>query len=253
MSLPPVLDNETVIFSYGSLLEHERLRALLRHRGEFSIVETSSVPEAAHLIAENPDGIVILRGVRLDNVRVSVVTEAILRRWYRNMGGELQSLIEAGVTTVETPEAAYLYARPAFPAEWGRSLNGGLICNLTVEEVAILDKYEFEGVLKRTRTPALAIGGTEYVPEHIAFYAGTMSPKEITDDEKAERSRLLNLGRKPGHKGLHAKWPRNVRYASDTGLVDLAGLVKKYVKSLYGADSPQFKQISGLEFTRPKS
>jgi len=41
-------------------------------------------------------------------------------------------------------------------------------------------------------------------------------------------------------------------YAADTGLVDLAGLVKKYVKSLYGADSPQFKQISGLEFTRPK-
>lgn len=43
-----------------------------------------------------------------------------------------------------------------------------------------------------------------------------------------------------------------VLYARDTGLVDLAALVKKYVKSLYGADSPQFKQISGLEFTRPR-
>lgn len=41
-------------------------------------------------------------------------------------------------------------------------------------------------------------------------------------------------------------------YADDSGLVDLAGLVKKYVKSLYGADSPQFQQISGLEFTRPR-
>lgn len=41
-------------------------------------------------------------------------------------------------------------------------------------------------------------------------------------------------------------------YADETGLVDLAGLVKKYVKSLYGADSPQFQQISGLEFTRPR-
>lgn len=41
-------------------------------------------------------------------------------------------------------------------------------------------------------------------------------------------------------------------YATDTGLVDLAALVKKYVKSLYGADSPQYKQISGLEFTRPR-
>jgi len=42
-------------------------------------------------------------------------------------------------------------------------------------------------------------------------------------------------------------------YEAGSGLVDLAGLVKKYVKSVYGADSPQYKQISGLEFTRPKS
>ena len=40
-------------------------------------------------------------------------------------------------------------------------------------------------------------------------------------------------------------------YGSPNGLCDRASLVKKYVKSLYGADSPQYKQISGLEFTRP--
>jgi len=41
-----------------------------------------------------------------------------------------------------------------------------------------------------------------------------------------------------------------VLYADGTGLVELAGLVKKYVKSLYGADSPQYEQTSGLEFSR---
>ncbi|HEV7474246.1 MAG TPA: hypothetical protein VGN90_09355 [Pyrinomonadaceae bacterium] len=41
-------------------------------------------------------------------------------------------------------------------------------------------------------------------------------------------------------------------YADGTGLVALAGLVKKYVKSLFGADSPQYQQISGLEFTLPR-
>jgi len=41
-------------------------------------------------------------------------------------------------------------------------------------------------------------------------------------------------------------------YNKDTGLVALAGLVKKYVKSLYGADSPQFRQISGLQFVSRK-
>ena len=38
-------------------------------------------------------------------------------------------------------------------------------------------------------------------------------------------------------------------YADEMGLVDVATLVKKYVKSLYGVDSPQYQQISGLKFT----
>jgi hypothetical protein len=38
-------------------------------------------------------------------------------------------------------------------------------------------------------------------------------------------------------------------YADETGLVDVATVVKKYVKSLYGADSQQYQQISGLKFT----
>lgn len=47
----------------------------------------------------------------------------------------------------------------------------------------------------------------------------------------------------------NARIARNeVLYAETDGLCDLAALVKKYVKSVYGADSPQFKQISGLEF-----
>lgn len=41
-------------------------------------------------------------------------------------------------------------------------------------------------------------------------------------------------------------------YAEGTGLVALAGLVKKYVKSLYGAESAQYKQISGLQFVDRK-
>lgn len=43
-----------------------------------------------------------------------------------------------------------------------------------------------------------------------------------------------------------------VLYANDGNLVDTALLVKKYVKSVFGADSPQDAQISGLQFTRPR-
>lgn len=51
----------------------------------------------------------------------------------------------------------------------------------------------------------------------------------------------------------NARIERNTElYGEDTGLVDLAALVKKYVKSLFGADTPQYKQISGLEFRAVK-
>lgn len=45
----------------------------------------------------------------------------------------------------------------------------------------------------------------------------------------------------------------NLLYAKDSGLVDVAGDVKKYVKSVFGATSPQYKQLSGLKFTKVKA
>lgn len=44
----------------------------------------------------------------------------------------------------------------------------------------------------------------------------------------------------------------SILYATNSGLVDIALEVKKYVKSVFGATSPQYKQVSKLEFKRPK-
>jgi hypothetical protein len=41
-------------------------------------------------------------------------------------------------------------------------------------------------------------------------------------------------------------------YGTDKGLFDIATEVKKYVKSVYGATSPQFAQVKGIEFTKKK-
>ena len=41
----------------------------------------------------------------------------------------------------------------------------------------------------------------------------------------------------------------NTLYTKDTGLVDIAMDVKNYVKSIFGATSPQYKQVSGIKFT----
>jgi hypothetical protein len=51
----------------------------------------------------------------------------------------------------------------------------------------------------------------------------------------------------------NARIARNtLLYAIGTGLVDVAGEVKKYVKSVFGGTSPQYKQVSGLKFTKVK-
>jgi len=42
-------------------------------------------------------------------------------------------------------------------------------------------------------------------------------------------------------------------YTPQTGIVDTAQTVKNYVKSVFGPKSPQYKQISGLIFTKIKS
>lgn len=209
--LPAELDNSTVIFSYGSLLDHQKLRTLLKARGEFKILETNDLAEAAGLAKANPKDIIILRNVRLENVRVSIVTETMLRRWYENRGGDLEALIGAQITTREIAPAIFLYGRAARPAERGRTLNGGLICNLTEDELSVLDKYEWSPVLKRVRTPKLKIGDRTFVPEKITFYAGAESADDLTAEEKAERAGLLNFGRKPGQKSPQAKWHSDVR------------------------------------------
>lgn len=41
-------------------------------------------------------------------------------------------------------------------------------------------------------------------------------------------------------------------YADGTGLYSIAQNVKKYVKSLYGATSPEYANVSGIEFTSRK-
>lgn len=45
----------------------------------------------------------------------------------------------------------------------------------------------------------------------------------------------------------------NILYLENTGLVDIALDIKKYVKAIFGATSPQYKQISRIKFTKPKN
>lgn len=48
----------------------------------------------------------------------------------------------------------------------------------------------------------------------------------------------------------HTTYTRNVLlYKEITGITDVANAVKVYIKSVFGATSPQYKQVSSLKFT----
>ena len=42
-------------------------------------------------------------------------------------------------------------------------------------------------------------------------------------------------------------------YSTEGSIFDVASEVKKYIKSIYGATSPEFAQVKGIEFKKPKA
>jgi hypothetical protein len=41
-------------------------------------------------------------------------------------------------------------------------------------------------------------------------------------------------------------------YTSNISIFETASEVKKYIKSVFGASSPQYKQVSGIKFSKPR-
>lgn len=45
----------------------------------------------------------------------------------------------------------------------------------------------------------------------------------------------------------------NTLYTNENSVFEVASEVKKYIKSIYGATSPEFAQVKGIEFKKPKT
>ncbi len=88
---------------------------------------------------------------------------------------------------------------------------------------------------------------TAYAPNETELKVTTLNT--LLTNLKAANTAVINATTSYSN----ARISRNtILYGADTGLTDLAAEVKKYVKSLYGATSPQYKQISNIKFTRPR-
>jgi hypothetical protein len=87
-----------------------------------------------------------------------------------------------------------------------------------------------------------------YTPNETELQTGTLNTN--LTDMRAKNTAVVNSGVDLSNSRLSRN---DLLYADDKGLVKTAQDVKKYVKSVFGVTSPQFKQISGLKFTTPKS
>lgn len=71
------------------------------------------------------------------------------------------------------------------------------------------------------------------------YHASLMSATQAVDQTEAElNTKLIERDK--------------ISYADGTGLYTIAQNIKKYVKSLYGATSPEYTNVSAIEFTNRK-
>ncbi|MBU2938475.1 hypothetical protein KO494_02885 [Lacinutrix sp. C3R15] len=87
-----------------------------------------------------------------------------------------------------------------------------------------------------------------YTPNETELQVATLQTKlQALKDSNAEVSKAYA-------EVSNSRLERNkILYSVDNGLVDTAGEVKQYVKSVYGASSPEFGQIKGIKFKTVKA
>jgi hypothetical protein len=86
-----------------------------------------------------------------------------------------------------------------------------------------------------------------YAPNETELQIDTLTAKQtaLTAKNNAVATAYTNIS--------NSRIARNATlYGTDSGLVDVATAVKKYIKSIFGATSPQFAQVKGIEFKKPK-
>lgn len=83
----------------------------------------------------------------------------------------------------------------------------------------------------------------QYSPNEPELQLATLQALYAT--LKAENMAVKNVSTNLSNKRLERN---EILYNEETGLVTLASFTKNYVKSLYGATAPQYKQISALAF-----
>lgn len=89
---------------------------------------------------------------------------------------------------------------------------------------------------------------TSYTPNETELQIATLTVKQadLTAKNNAVSTAYTNIS--------NSRINRNkTLYEDSTGLVSVATEVKKYIKSVFGASSPEFAQVKGIEFKKVRT
>lgn len=93
----------------------------------------------------------------------------------------------------------------------------------------------------------LLAGDAKYTPNEVELQTATLDT--LANDLQSKSNGVINTLTPLSNSRIS----RNAAlYAAESGMLMQAALVKKYVKSVFGADSAQFKQVNGLKFENLK-
>lgn len=87
-----------------------------------------------------------------------------------------------------------------------------------------------------------------YTPNETDLQIATLQAKqnELTTKNNEVVTAYTNIS--------NARIARNTTlYNTDGSIFEVASEVKKYIKSIYGTTSPEFAQVKGIKFTKPKA
>jgi hypothetical protein len=109
---------------------------------------------------------------------------------------------------------------------------------------ASVSQQSFDSLIDHfTRLIQLLVAEPKYIPNETELKVATLNT--LLADLKAKNTAVITATTALSNARIARD---KLLYAENTGLCDIGLDVKLYVKSLFGASSPQYKQVSSLKF-----
>jgi hypothetical protein len=161
----------------------------------------------------------------------------------------VNNALKASDTTVQVDDSAMtlvrkLQGRRATPKKTDEQKQAAVASGKEVVEISS-SQMSFDSRLDNfDKLIKLLTSVTAYAPNEADLKVAALTT--LYTDLKTKNT-AVTTAEKPL---TNARIARNdVLYKANTGVVDITVDIKSYIKSIYGATSPQYKAISGLKFT----